>query len=456
MKKSLISAITTALVVGAASTTFAAANPFSDVSSDHWAYDAVTQLAADGVIEGYGDGTYRGQRNITRYEMAQMIAKAMAKGDVGATDKALIDRLAAEFSDELNSLGVRVSNLEKHADMVKWQGKIEYTYKSHRTDDVSKGYKDGSVKVNQNDWIFRFEPVMEVNDHWTLRSRIDAHVDMANDASSSFQIVRGWAQGDYKNFQVKLGRQPLYTNEDGIVWDTEYTGGEITFGNKLKGTIYAGRLAADKAIGSIRNAGSWNGRQDGISADPIWYAATARPYVTSSDPTSFVAFNLQYAPGDKGLFGGLGYYHLKDDDFKTVYYNKDGNTDSADIWTLNAGYKFSKKAQLWGSYAKNAKADYENNSWQLLFKYGTLYGGGNQQTKKGEWAAWAGYKRLGSNTSLCAINWDDAYAGTQGFVCGASYAPLDRIVVLGKYFNGKYIEGPGKAQRLFARVEWFY
>ena len=92
MKKSLISAITTALVVGAASTTFAAANPFSDVSSDHWAYDAVTQLAADGVIEGYGDGTYRGQRNITRYEMAQMIAKAMAKGDVGATDKALIDR----------------------------------------------------------------------------------------------------------------------------------------------------------------------------------------------------------------------------------------------------------------------------------------------------------------------------------------------------------------------------
>ena len=297
---------------------------------------------------------------------------------------------------------------------------------------------------------------MEVNDHWTLRSRIDAHVDMANDASSSFQIVRGWAQGDYKNFQVKLGRQPLYTNEDGIVWDTEYTGGEITFGNKLKGTIYAGRLAADKAIGSIRNAGSWNGRQDGISADPIWYAATARPYVTSSDPTSFVAFNLQYAPGDKGLFGGLGYYHLKDDDFKTVYYNKDGKTDSADIWTLNAGYKFSKKAQLWGSYAKNAKADYENNSWQLLFKYGTLYGGGNQQTKKGEWAAWAGYKRLGSNTSLCAINWDDAYAGTQGFVCGASYAPLDRIVVLGKYFNGKYIEGPGKAQRLFARVEWFY
>ena len=108
MKKTLVSALTTALVVGAASTTFAAANPFSDVPADHWAYDAVTQLAADGVIEGYGDTTFRGQQNITRYEMAQMIAKAMARTDVSASDKALIDKLAAEFSDELNNLGARL------------------------------------------------------------------------------------------------------------------------------------------------------------------------------------------------------------------------------------------------------------------------------------------------------------------------------------------------------------
>ena len=90
MKKSVISTLTTALVVGAASTTFAAANPFSDVPAGHWAYDAVTQLAADGIIEGYGDGTYLGNRNITRYEMAQMIAKAMAKNPVGAVCVTLI------------------------------------------------------------------------------------------------------------------------------------------------------------------------------------------------------------------------------------------------------------------------------------------------------------------------------------------------------------------------------
>ena len=79
MKKTLVSALTTALVVGAASTTFAAANPFSDVPADHWAYDAVTELQAKGVVNGFPDGTYRGNQNMTRYEMAQIIAKALAK-----------------------------------------------------------------------------------------------------------------------------------------------------------------------------------------------------------------------------------------------------------------------------------------------------------------------------------------------------------------------------------------
>ena len=59
MKKSVLSAITTALVVGAASTAFAASNPFADVPADHWAYDAVSQLAQDGIVDGYAaDGSW--------------------------------------------------------------------------------------------------------------------------------------------------------------------------------------------------------------------------------------------------------------------------------------------------------------------------------------------------------------------------------------------------------------
>ena len=180
MKKTLVSALTTAIVVGAASTTFAAANPFSDVPADHWAYDAVSQLAADGVIEGYGDSTFQGDKNITRYEMAQMVAKAMAKTDVSAQDKALIDKLAAEFSDELNNLGVRVSNLERNADKVKWNGKMEYTYKSNRIETAKdSGNKE---KTNSNELLFRLEPSAEVNDHWHVNARLDAKTYMDSDS----------------------------------------------------------------------------------------------------------------------------------------------------------------------------------------------------------------------------------------------------------------------------------
>ncbi len=73
MKKMMLAALTGAIVMGTAGTTFAASNPFSDVPAGHWAYDAVAQLAQDGVIDGYGDNTFQGDKNITRYEMAQMV-----------------------------------------------------------------------------------------------------------------------------------------------------------------------------------------------------------------------------------------------------------------------------------------------------------------------------------------------------------------------------------------------
>lgn len=70
MRKSMVCAMSVIMAAGTFQVAAAAANPFSDVPQDHWAYDAVAQLAKDGVIDGYGDGRYQGERNITRYEMA--------------------------------------------------------------------------------------------------------------------------------------------------------------------------------------------------------------------------------------------------------------------------------------------------------------------------------------------------------------------------------------------------
>ena len=111
MKKSLTIVLTMLFVFGIAST--ALAGPFADVPLNHWAYSAVNSLAKAGIVEGYGDGTFRGDKAISRYEMAIVVGKAMERSaNASAENKALIDKLANEFAQELNNLGVRVSKVE--------------------------------------------------------------------------------------------------------------------------------------------------------------------------------------------------------------------------------------------------------------------------------------------------------------------------------------------------------
>lgn len=124
MKKTLVTLLALVFVLGIAGTAFAApANPFVDVPAKHWSYGAVAKLAKAGIVDGYGDGTFRGDRSMTRYEMAQVVAKAMAKSEkADAEMKALIDKLAVEFAAELNNLGVRVAKLEKNTGTIKFSG----------------------------------------------------------------------------------------------------------------------------------------------------------------------------------------------------------------------------------------------------------------------------------------------------------------------------------------------
>ncbi|WP_302166175.1 putative porin [Mitsuokella multacida] len=430
MKKTLVSALTTALVVGAASTTFAAANPFSDVPADHWAYDAVSQLAADGVIEGYGDTTFRGNQNITRYEMAQMIAKAMAKSDVSAADKALIDKLAAEFSDELNNLGVRVSNLERNADMVKWNGKAEYTYYSHRD-------KDENKKTNDDQLLFRLEPSAEVNSHWHVNARLDASTDLAKDnadvnrehGTDSMQdtdvtLKRVWAQGNYGNFQVKLGKFAQIDNDS--IFDTSFSGAEVQFGNKVTFTAGAGRQNMDNDSDFTQKFGR------------------------NEDTANYQYAGLGYADGK--FVGGVDYHHLNADSFQ--YAKEDGtkqaNEDNANIWLAKAAYRFDKTNALNGFYANNTSADELDKAWSAQYSYK-----GAEAENKGTWGAWAAYRYLGDNTDLFST-FDVILAGQKGWEVGTNYAPFKNVVATLRYGHGKNIATDHDIENLFGRIEMFF
>ncbi|WP_425058195.1 hypothetical protein SCACP_28420 [Sporomusa carbonis] len=149
MKKRLLkTAIATALTVAFAAPAFA--NPFADVPQKHWAYDAVNKLAQAGIVGGYSDGTFKGDKTMTRYEMAQIVAKAMGK--VSTVDqKVIVDKLAVEFSTELNSLGIKVDGIQKQLDnQIKFNGEARVQY-DNATEDTTYRLRLGATgKVNDD------------------------------------------------------------------------------------------------------------------------------------------------------------------------------------------------------------------------------------------------------------------------------------------------------------------
>ena len=414
MKKTLVSALTTALVVGAASTTFAANNPFSDVPQGHWAYDAINQLIDDNVIEGYGDGTFRGDRNITRYEAAQIVAKAMAKAPKG-TDAALLDKLRAEFADELNNLGVRVSELERNADKVKWNGVAEYTATSAHN--KNNGVK---TKVNNSNLLFRLEPKAEINDNWHVNARLDANTQLHTDRGNNgnVQLKRVWAQGDYDKFSVKLGKFASI-NDDSIA-DTPFSGAEVSFGNVVKAKLGAGRLS------------SVHGDQNLVDSA-----------------------NYQYVglEGNVGkISGGLAWQHLNSNDFKTVAgYKKNGQTDEANILFAKGGYNFSKNVGLNGWYSYNHDADNQHQAASAEIDYK-----GAEKENQGTWGAWLAYRHLGQN-AMIKSTYDVIDAGYKGWEIGGNYTAFKNVVATLRYGDEKNINTSNrKTQNFFGRVEFFF
>ena len=425
MKKTMVAALAAALTVGAASTTFAATNPFSDVPRDHWAYDAVTQLAADGVVEGYGDGTYRGERNITRYEMAQMVAKAMAKSDMPTSDRALVDRLAAEFSDELNNLGVRVSNLEKNADMVKWTGELRYSYTSKRNEKgATAASLLGSKKTNTDMLQLRLFPTAEVNDHWKVKARLTANNNMKTDGGdNSVKLTYAFAEGSYNKFNVKFGKMPLYSSiDEGLILDDFFSGAQVSFGNKVKVMLEAGR---------------W----DGITS-------------ASDKAANYQGIELTYADGK--LSGGVGYRNFSSDVFKRPSYAKSGTEDKAGIITVGGKYRFDKNLALGGGYAKNTKADKLDQSGIVQFSYK-----GTKDSDMGSWGATLAYRHVAANVSFAPTYFTEqlgsysAY-GTKGIELGLGYVPFKNVRTQLQYFKGKELTTDAKVQTLYGRVSFFF
>ena len=415
-----IGMIAVALTVFFTSSVLAAGNPFADVPADHWAYEAVTELVSDGVLTGYDDMTLKGQREITRYEMAMMIARAMAAEkdvEVSTRDKQMIAQLAAEFSDDLNALGVRVACLEQQADVVQWNGKVEYTNKQART--------SAAGRRSSNALLLRLEPSAAIEPHWQVKARLEAAQELSKDETGTVRLERVYAQGDYDALQLKFGKLPLYTNEEGMLWDVQCSGAAASFGGGLKRqdgavlTLLGGRLSPEE-----------------LSPDfGIVSAEAADLYGINFDGTK------------NKILAGAGAYRLKNDSWDSAYFSA-GNT--AAIWSLHGAYRFTDRLRLSGAYAENTKAKNQDTAWQTELDYGTY-----RPEMQGAWQLYSAYRQLGESAAAAGTG-DALHYGQKGWEVGAKYAPLKNFGVILKYGDGERIDSHQGIKQYFARVECFF
>ena len=435
MKKSLVLAMAMALGVTASAY---AANPFSDVPAGHWAYDSISKLAAAGVIDGYGDGTFGGDKLMTRYEMAQIVAKAMAKG-------ANVDKLAAEFADELDNLGVRVANLEKKADNVKITGELRFRY----VDQDGAMYKkivpagDGVSGVLGNDsnhaadirsriWINGM-----INDDWIYTGMLQNVQNLNNntgDENTSFQ--RAYVDGKLGGMAVRAGRYNLVI-ADGNIYDTRADGLELSYGNKLKLKGFAGKATDDITV--------------------VPYMATNGDNTFAADITNGGKYWGLAVEGElaKGLKATAGYTQFKDMgtgfaeslNAPPVFY---GKTDidngiwhaglSYDIGHFNLSAMYLKGDLSADKYNNIGNIDISKAIDQYLDDDGYVIGlsyKGAKAEDAGSWGAWAKYYDQGAQTYVAHTTDANTFGmtGFKGFGVGANYTLAKNIVANVAYYN---------------------
>ena len=393
MKKSLVLAMAMALGVTASAY---AANPFSDVPAGHWAYDAVNKLAAEGVVDGYPDGTYGGDKLMTRYEMAQIVAKAMAKG-------ANVDKLAAEFADELDSLGVRVANLEKKADNVKVTGEIRYSYR-----DV-----DGDVNSNESVLRSRLWVNGQINEDWSYTGMFENNQDFGNETGDDeIDFARAYVEGRVGGLDVVAGRYNEVTFSGNIL-DANLDMAKVSYGDKIKVSAAAGKaydsVEVDEEAGKL------------LDSDDRIYIGT-----------------LEAALGDVDAY---------------VAYFKTNSDMDKEIWNVGASYGFGDFT-LSAEYMRGDKEYYNagKDGW-----WADLAWKGAEADQPGSYGIHAGYYDQSPSAYIMPTTDAEYFAdGYKGWNVGVSYTFAKNIVGMVNYWDMESQTSNKDAQTIFSELYFMF
>ena len=428
MKTKVLTALAATMAVGAACAF--AANPFVDVPSDSWAYKSVVELADAGIIQGVDGSYFQGERNITRYEAAEMVAKAMAHMDKASVEqRALINKLADEYAAELNNLGVRVAALENKVGNVKLTGdaRIRYQHQSDNND-----YK------NDNAWDYRvrLRGNAQVNDRTTVTYGIstnDMNFGENEKASDGNKVFTDDAKVDYNvgSWNFSVGRTDTYVLGGDNAYGFQY--GDVFDRAEMK---YAtDKFAVTAGYGKFKEGEDWKD-EDGNAPD-----------------NTLLGVKTGYGELE-GFFGNgsaVGVYY---NSFNKSDSSKEAPTIADDLWGAYASVNIGSKWNALANYERvNLRGDNDNKDVWI----GKLTYGGADENVKGSWDAWVEYLDTDKGALLggATNSWRDnsVLDGVRSWGVGVDYTLAKNVILTAAQSFGTNAKGNAKDPKEFTDVE---
>ena len=417
-----------ALAFAALSTTaFAAdgADSFSDVPKDHWSYEALDYLAKNGVIEGYTDGTFQGNRTMSRYEMAAITARAMQASNLDIGARSVLEKLEKEYGSELATLRAQV---EQNTEDIRKNREAIERFKVHgfvRTQyDYDKNTDADTLDRSANRFYMDLRLDMKVNDIWTVKAQSETnrhynngHLRGENAMNENAQqtwsghdgnFQRIWVEAQQDGRWLNLGRAWRGLGFQNVLFGNESDG--FQFGIPIKGT----NLTAS----GFWMASTGAGNKESLYGVGLWGAVGHNFDINVAYARSSLGKNESYTSGLIDHYEADPVTHR----VFPVYRDNDRTNKRSYGYVVSAATNVAKNVRLIGDYVQT-DADEQNKSVALRLNYK-----GTKLDDVGSFGVYARYVRYGANGWLAGDDeWGSTWNGTKGWIVGFKYVPWKNV-----------------------------
>ena len=440
------------LTLGVSGTAFAAegADSFSDVPQGHWAYDALDFLAKDGVNEGMGDGTFQGNRTMTRYEMASIVAKAMQKGGLGIGDQAVLDKLAAEYGNELATLKKQTAQNTKDIEDLKngIAGKLsvdgfvrlQYDHDSSNLGDANAATPGGKVTNDAYDrFYYNMNASYKVNDNWKAKFQLEKNTSYRHNGTGKYNLNETGL-----SYSTANGVEKGWSGHDGNIqriWVEGYfpkSDSWVSIGRAWRGLGQQNQLQGNETDGlqagihipgtNLTGSAFWFTPSTGDSSIPAWYGAGAWGKLGHS-----VGINVAYA-------------HREEEKGKDSANDVNANMDNA--YVLSGWWDIAKNLQFQYDYT-HTNADNQNHGsfYRLNYRNTDL-------SKPGTYQIYWRYIYKQANSNIAGDDeWGSLPNNMKGWILSFKYVPWKNVEWETFYSRQKAIQCKNDVSRDLVRTQ---